>query len=269
MEDRMCVRNVLSLMSFAVFIAGPQGVAAQDGCRGWNGDRQNRRHCEEREERIAVPSGGLVVDGMTNGGIEVIGERRSDVLVIARVVGTARTLDRAEEIARGVRISTSGGRIAAEGPRQASSREWWSVSYEIRVPARIDLDLTSHNGGLAVEGVTGAMRLETLNGGIHLLGVGGDVRAETRNGGLHIELLGSTWDGRGLDAVTSNGGVHLQIPPSYSAQLETGTTNGGIDIDFPVTVRGRIGRRITTELGRGGPLIRAITTNGGVDVRRG
>jgi hypothetical protein len=69
--------------------------------------------------------------------------------------------------------------------------------------------------------------------------------------------------------VTSNGGVHLLIPSSYSAQLETGTTNGGIDIDFPVTVRGRIGRRITTELGRGGPLIRAITTNGGVDVRRG
>lgn len=265
----MRARNFFSLIPLAVTILAVQDAAGQDDCRGWGGDNRNRRHCEEREERIAVPRGGLIVDGKTNGGIEIVGERRSDVLIIARVVGTARTLDRAEEIAGAVRINTSGGRIAAEGPRLGTEREWWSVSYEIRVPARMDLDLTAHNGGLSVEGVTGAMRLATLNGGIHLLGVGGDVRAETRNGGLHIELLGSTWDGRGLDAVTSNGGVHLLIPSSYSAQLETGTTNGGIDIDFPVTVRGRIGRRITTELGRGGPLIRAITTNGGVDVRRG
>jgi len=265
----MRARNFVPLIPFALSILAVRDASGQDGCRGWEGDRQNRRHCEEREERIAVPSGGLVVDGRTNGGVEVIGERRSDVLIVARVVGTARTMDRAEEIARAVRIRTSGGRISAEGPRQGADREWWSVTYEIRVPAQIDLDLTAQNGGLAVEGVTGDMRLETLNGGIHLLGVGGDVRAETRNGGLHIELLGSTWSGRGLDAITRNGGVRLLIPPDYSAQLETGTTNGGIDIDFPVTVRGRIGRRITTELGRGGPLIRAITTNGGVDVRRG
>jgi hypothetical protein len=265
----MRARNLLSLLSFALPFAAVPEAAGQDWCGRWNRDRQDRRHCEEREARIPLPSGGLIVDGRMNGGIEVIGERRSDVLVVARVTGSARTLDRAEEIARSVRVSTSGGRISAEGPRQDSNREWWSVSYEIHVPSRADLDLTAHNGGLAVEGVTGAMRLETLNGGIHLLGVGGDVRAETQNGGLHVELLGSTWDGRGLDATTMNGGVHLLIPSNYSAQLETGTTNGGIDIDFPVTVRGRIGRRITTELGRGGPLIRAVTTNGGVDVRRG
>jgi hypothetical protein len=38
-------------------------------------------------------------------------------------------------------------------------------------------------------------------------------------------------------------------------------------IDFPITVTGRIGREITTNLGQGGPLVRAVTTNGSVAIR--
>ena len=107
-----------------------------------------------------------------------------------------------------------------------------------------------------------------LNGGVHLTDVAGDVQGSTTNGGLHIELTGSSWDGEGLDVETTNGGVTIRVPEDYSARLETGTVNGGIDLDFPVTVQGRIGRRLTTTLGDGGPTIRAFTTNGGVRVTR-
>ena len=44
--------------------------------------------------------------------------------------------------------------------------------------------------------------------------------------------------------------------------------NGRIDLDFPVTVQGRIGRSLRTVLGDGGPRIRATTTNGAVRVVR-
>ncbi|MGQ0548776.1 MAG: DUF4097 family beta strand repeat-containing protein, partial [Armatimonadota bacterium] len=117
-------------------------------------------------------------------------------------------------------------------------------------------------------GVTGMMRMETLNGGIHLEAVNGDVVAETTNGGLHIALEGDSWKGRGLDATTTNGRVHLTVPAGYSAHLATGTVNGGMDIDFPVTVQGRIGKRMTVELGKGGAPLRLMTTNGGVEIRR-
>jgi hypothetical protein len=40
-----------------------------------------------------------------------------------------------------------------------------------------------------------------------------------------------------------------------------------MNIDFPITVQGFIGRRITTTLGQGGPRVRATTTNGGVRIR--
>lgn len=116
--------------------------------------------------------------------------------------------------------------------------------------------------------MAGAIEFAAQNGGIHLAGVGGDVRGRTQNGGLSVELTGARWEGRGLDAQTTNGGVTLIVPEGYDAELETGTTNGGFDIDFPVTVQGRIGRSIRTTLGDGGAVVRAITTNGGVRVRR-
>ena len=52
------------------------------------------------------------------------------------------------------------------------------------------------------------------------------------------------------------------------AELEAGTTHGGLNIDFPITVQGRIGRHLETTLGSGGPKLRAITTNGGVTIRQ-
>ncbi len=55
---------------------------------------------------------------------------------------------------------------------------------------------------------------------------------------------------------------------NYSAHLETGTVNGHISVEFPVTVHGEINRQLSIDLGSGGPLIRAVTTNGGVSIKR-
>src|SRR5947199_409428 len=89
---------------------------------------------------------------------------------------------------------------------------------------------------------------------------GGDLRGETTNGGVTIDLRGDHWDGAGLDVETHNGGIRMTMPANYSAQLETGTTNGRINIDFPITAQGSLGRQLTTILGAGGARIRAITT---------
>lgn len=237
-------------------------------CRRWSGDRDSERYCEVVESTIQAPGGTLVIDGRANGGVEVFGSTRKDIAIRAKIQVNARSQERAEAIAEEIKIRSEGGRIFAEGP-ETRRNEWWSVSFEVEVPARMDLDLRARNGGLSVADVTGMLRMETLNGGIHLASVNGDVVAETTNGGLHVDLDGDGWVGKGLDAVTTNGGVHLRVSTGYSAHLETGTVNGGVDIDFPVTVQGKIGRRITTDLGKGGPTVRVITTNGGVDVRRG
>ena len=71
------------------------------------------------------------------------------------------------------------------------------------------------------------------------------MKGRTSNGGVDVDLEGPGWKGEGLDVETSNGGVRLRIPEQYSAHLETGTVNGGLNIDFPLTMQGRLDREIT------------------------
>ena len=176
---------------------------------------------------------------------------------------------RAKEIANQVQIQAGGGRVYATGP-DLERREWWSVSYRINVPRKNDLDLSATNGGITIIGVNGNLRFDTTNGGVKLQDVGGRVNGDTRNGGLTVLLSGSRWDGEGLDVETSNGGVTLSIPDGYNAELETRTVNGGLRVDFPITVQGELTSRrgISTRLGSGGPMVRVMTTNGGVKINR-
>ncbi len=238
-----------------------------DDCRSgrFSGDRDREQYCDVREQTIPARSG-LRVDGRENGGIEVIGSDRSDILVISKIQAQAESESDAKDIAGNIRIDV-GNDIRADGPT-TRWRSSWSVSYEIHVPRKISLDLSATNGGISIENVDGRLEFETTNGGVSLTGVAGDVRGSTSNGGVDVELTGDRWSGAGLDVRTTNGGVEVTIPASYNARLETGTVNGGMDIGFPVTVQGRINRRLTTQLGSGGPLVRVTTTNGGVSLRR-
>jgi len=226
--------------------------------------RDRARFCEVREYSLR-PTSQLMVDGGDNGGVSFIGWDRDEVKVVAMIQASADNDSEARAMAREVKVSAGGGRVQAEGPR-SWGRESWSVSYNVYVPARSNLQAVTKNGGVSAELVEGTMEFRATNGGIRLDQVAGDVRAQTTNGGVKARLTGSTWRGRGLDLRTTNGGVDLSVPRGYNARLETGTVNGGMNIGFPITVRGRIGRHVETQLGSGGPLIRATTTNGGVRI---
>jgi TolA-binding protein len=248
--------------------AGAQVGSDADPCRDNNfGDRDYERTCEVRES--TMPAGALNVDAGQNGGISIEGWDRNEIRVRAVVQASAETASQAKALASQVQVQAGGGRVYATGPENGR-REWWSVSYRINVPRKNDLDLRASNGGITIVGVSGNMRFDTTNGGVKLQDIGGRVNGETRNGGLNVTLSGSRWDGEGLDVETSNGGVTVSIPEGYNAEFETRTVNGGLRIDFPITVQGELtGRRgLSTTLGAGGPLIRARTTNGGVTIRR-
>jgi hypothetical protein len=230
--------------------------------RSWNNDRA--RFCETRDFTLPI-TGKVSVDGRDNGGVSFSGSDRRDVKIVALVQTSADDDATAREIAKQIRILTEGGRVHAEGPAYRRHTSW-SVSYEVYVPTQSNLEAITENGGISADGVRGEMNFEATNGGIHVANVGGNVRARTTNGGVTADLSGSRWQGQGLDLQTTNGGATVHVPRGYNAQLETGTTNGGMDVDFPITVRGAIGRRISTQLGSGGPVVRVITTNGGVHI---
>ena len=231
------------------------------------GDRRREAHCEVRDQTLRPPSRPLSLDAAENGSVRVYGWDRNEVLVRALVHANAESLAEAREIAREIRITSENDRVRADGPSYRR-RTGWYVSFEVWVPRKTSVTAETVNGSVSAQGVEGRIDLRAVNGSITVRELSGDVRGETSNGSVNAELDGTTWRGKGLDLRTSNGSVNLTIPTGYNAQLETGTVNGGMNIDFPITVRGFIGRRITTTLGSGGPRVRAVTTNGSVRIRQ-
>jgi DUF4097 and DUF4098 domain-containing protein YvlB len=264
------MRRALLGAFLAAAVTWGGAAEAQANCEdreNWGGDRARDRAvvCEVRQADV-VARGVIRVDGGQNGGVKVGGWDRDDVVVESQVWARARSESRAEELVSDVRILTDSGYIRAEGPRSGRG-ENWGVTFWVYAPHDSDLELEAHNGGISIEDIHGRIDFKTQNGGVRLDGVGGDVYGRTQNGGVTVHLDGTTWDGQELDVETQNGGVNLVIPEGYSADLETGTVNGGIEFDFPITLRGRVTKRIETQLGEGGPLVRVVTTNGGVKIR--
>jgi hypothetical protein len=245
-------------------IAGAQSSANfLDNCQRNHGD--NAHFCETRNVTVGAVRA-LAVDGRENGGISVHAWDKPNIQVVAMIQAQAETDADAQAIARAITVSSNGGEVHANGP-QTERRQSWSVSYEVWAPRATNLGLTAHNGGISVDGMEASMNLQTVNGGLDLHDISGDVHGVTQNGGISADLGGDRWRGNGLDLKTSNGGVQLRVPSTYSAMLETGTVNGELDIRIPITVAGMLTRQISTQLGSGGPTVRAVTTNGGVSIR--
>jgi hypothetical protein len=239
-----------------------------DSCRNnWGDDRGHA--CEVRDVPVRLSGRAIEIDGRQNGSIRVQGWDGNDVKVTARLQANGESDADAQALLKDIRITSDGRRVSSEGPdSDRGRRSGWSASYVVMVPRRFDLSLEAYNGSLGVDGVTGKLDLGTHNGSVTLTDVGGDVHARTQNGSLNVRLAGTSWSGEGLDAVTQNGSVRLAVPASYAATLETGTVNGRINTDIPITVQGRISRQLSVPLNGGGRTIRAMTTNGSVNISR-
>ncbi|MGD0484189.1 MAG: hypothetical protein ABSB58_05990 [Gemmatimonadales bacterium] len=273
----------LPLLAALLLLAGlamPGALAAQRrpqrtaedwlaDCGSHRDDGDRVRACEVRETGFRSQGRTIQLDAGPNGAVVVTGWDRDSVHVRAVVQAWAATDSDATGLLREVHVDVSGTSVTSDGPA-IRRREGWAVHLEVSVPRRSDVTAETVNGPVSAEDVAGKLDLRTVNGPLTLSGVAGDVHAHTSNGSLTVDLAGTRWEGAGLDAETQNGPATLAIPDGYSAELETGTVNGPMQIDFPITLQGRIGRttRIRTTLGSGGPPVRVVTTNGPLSVRR-
>lgn len=267
---------LILLALFGISIGTGKALAAQADDSRWlrNCERDrdhddNERFCEVRHLGFKPTASSLTFDPDANGGIELTGWDKDSVAISVRIQTGARTKDAARDLAKDIQVKISGSSVRVEGPSHSRSHNW-GVMLVVMVPRKIGLVAETTNGPLSVEGVSGTIDLRATNGPVSLDGVSGDVHARVQNGPLHVELAGSGWEGKGLDAEAVNGPVDLALPEHYNAELETGTVNGPTDFQVPMTVtlKGRRNDRIHTTLGKGGAPVRVVTTNGPLTVRR-
>jgi hypothetical protein len=149
-----------------------------------------KRVCQMKEETLhALPR--LEVSAAPNGGIRVKGWLQGRILVRARLEAWGDTETDARQTLDQVTLSTSGGKVRADGPKYSLSRPGWSVSSEVFAPQRTDPRLDTVNGGINISDVKGTLGFQTTNGGVNLARVGGKVNGETTNGGVRIQRKGA------------------------------------------------------------------------------
>jgi hypothetical protein len=250
--------------------AGCLPLAAQENwCsnQGWHNDGMVS-HSEVREEHLAAAAQNLI-NPAQNGSIHVHGWANHDILVKACIQSSAPDEGTAIGLAKQVTITDGAGRVVAKGPSNKGGNAWWSVSYDVWLPASANLEMQASNGSIHVENTSGQIRARTNNGSIHLKDVGGDIDGETNNGSLTIDLAsGLGAPAKALRLKTVNGSIHLQLPSTYSAEVEASTVNGNVRNDFGDAQDNKQHRSQKFSIGAGGPKIEAETVNGSVRISR-
>ena len=97
--------------------------------------------------------------------------------------------------------------------------------------------------------------------------------ARATNGKIEVAISELSEEAHDILAATTNGGIEVSLPMGLEAHLKASTTNDlnalfrKIDTDFPVEVKGRIGKSINGAINGGGRLIDLKTTNGSIRLK--
>jgi DUF4097 and DUF4098 domain-containing protein YvlB len=148
-----------------------------------------------------------------------------------------------------------------------------TLSGDIEVHSAIgDVQIKSVSGDVRVTDFKGDFEGETVSGSIDLTNaVGRLVRSHTTSGDLSYE--GSIDPAGRYELSAHSGDIRLAIPSNTSAQLSVSTWSGGMETDFPVTLRpGEHGigsgqaKRFTFDIGGGAARIAAETFSGDITI---
>lgn len=148
-----------------------------------------------------------------------------------------------------------------------------TLSGDIEVHTAIgDVQIKSVSGDVRLTDFKGDFEGETVSGSIDLTNaIGRLVRSHTTSGDLSYE--GSIDPSGRYELSAHSGDIRLVIPSNTSAQLSVSTWSGGMETDFPVTLRpGEHGigsgqaKRFTFDIGGGAARIDAETFSGDITI---
>lgn len=245
----------------------------------------------ERTVQLSTPlSPGATFAAQThNGSITINGADVADCNLTGAIVARAATEEEAEELAEktNIRLEPAGNGLTAkiEKPHLKWNQSV-SVSLDVKVPNRTDLELlthngevgianitgrldaTTHNGKVTAEKVSGTTALKTHNGSVVCMEISGDTQLRTHNGSVKVHYSQAAQPGCDISVVTHNGGIEFAAPPGFSAQVEASTHNGSVSTDLPITVVGKVSKNeLKGTIGTGQGKLQLETHNGSIKIR--
>lgn len=163
------------------------------------------------------------------GSLEVTGVRDSDRIVVSAVITVpgADADEAAKVMEEEMVLSLERRGDRAELKSYFESRSNWfgdspGIRLEVRVPARMSLDVEDGSGSIEIRDVSGNLRLDDGSGSIRLSEVGGGIGLKDGSGSIDISGAGGD-----VDVVDGSGSIKLRRVAG-SATIEDGS--GSIDV---------------------------------------
>ena len=250
---------------------------------------------------VSVGSGNIAVTGWSRDQIHVhatsensnIRLTASSSRVTLETAGGSRGSDTRFEVSvpygAHVVVRAMSGDISVRGTRGDVEAHAQSGDIEVEdVTNRLDVKTLS--GGIDARGVVGSVEIGTTSGDIKLEDARGDIDIGTVSGEVELRGVTSksvrakttsgdvTFDGLidpagRYDLSTHSGDVRLHVQRDASAQLTVATWNGGVNSDFPITLKpgehdigSRNAKRYTFTIGGGAARISAETFSGDITI---
>ena len=234
-----------------------------------SGKGSNYKGLTERESKNFTVSGSPRVNVVTfDGAITVRGWDKPEVMYTA----TKRADDELEMKQVTIQTEQQGSSISIIAKSEGRNG---SASLDVFVPRNSSLHVSSGDGELTLEGVSGEVTLRTGDGSIRVTKSGGQLQANTGDGEIRISGFGGQVDARtgdgsiaiegdftGLAARTGDGNISLSVPGTSDFTIETnaeGIDNAGMTIAEDIAPSKRVKR---WRVGRGGNVFVLNTGDG-------
>lgn len=190
-----------------------------------------------------------------------------------------------------VTASTWSGSVSVRGVHGDIEARSQSGDVQVR-DAGDRLDIESLSGDVMVTGVTGESTINTVSGSVTLVSSRGNVNVESVSGDLDlrdiitrqvrtrtvsgdVSFVGAILDAGRYEFTTHSGEIALSLPGDTGAELSISTFSGGIESDFPITLKaGEHGigaaqaKRLSFTVGRGTARIIVETFSGDITLKR-
>lgn len=220
---------------------------------------------------FTVPAAGLQGVACTshNGAVVVAGAARVtyEVAVVLTAFGSSPAAAEANLALLDVRPEVVDGVLQLAGT-QAAGWSWHeapSFAFTIQMPAAGAANLTTHNGSVAVQGLTGQLAARTHNGGMQVNVAAAQVALETYNGGMQFtSLLAGPLNG---SLKTHNGSISIALAAGASTKLSARTHNGSLRSEGEVPWQRSARNLGTAQFGSGEGQLVVETYNGSVRIR--
>jgi len=234
---------------------------------------RSSKFVERESKSFAVPANSRVNLITYDGPITVHGWDKAEVMYTATKHGED------EEQLKEVMIETDQQGPAVSVVAKSNDDSGW-VALDVFVPRNSSVHVSSEDGRLTLQGVSGELILRTGDGSIEITDSQGQLKVSSGDGHIHITNFEGQVDARTSDgsilldgrftslaAITRDGSISLSVAPDANFTIETDVadiTNQGLTISEDVATSSRTKR---WKVGRGGNVFVLTTGDGKIILR--